>query len=73
MRRAFVWFFGPKQPASKRERSFMIFLALVGLVLIVLSGFDGWLNVIGVALFGGCAGGALANVGFRSRPHEPSQ
>jgi hypothetical protein len=73
MRRALAWFFGPKQPASKRERWLMIFLALVGLVLMVLGGFDSWLNTFGVALFGSCTGVAVANVGFRGRPREPSQ
>jgi hypothetical protein len=73
MRRALPWFFGPKRPASKRERWFMSVLALVGLVLIVLSGFDGWLNAIGAGLFGGCTGGAVANVGFWNHPRRPSE
>lgn len=73
MRRALVWFFGPKQPASKRERSLLIFLALVGLALIVLSGFHSVLHAIGIGLLGGGAGAALANRGFRSRPRKPSQ
>jgi drug/metabolite transporter (DMT)-like permease len=73
MRRALAWFFGPKQPASKRERSFMIFLALVGLALIVLNDFHSVLHSIGIGLLGGGAGAALGNRGFRSRPRNPNQ
>jgi hypothetical protein len=44
---------------------------VVGLVLIVVSGLNGWFTAVGVGLLGGCVGGLVANRGFRPKPRKP--
>jgi hypothetical protein len=63
----------PRKPPSKTTLRLYASLSVSGLALMAITNFHGFVNALGVGLFGGCGGGWFRGVWDRDRAQRTSQ
>jgi hypothetical protein len=64
---------GPRKPPSKATLWLLASLSMLGVLLMAVSDLHGFVNALGVGLFGGCGGGWLRGMWDRDHAKRASQ